>query len=233
VYVVFEAPSDYVARCFAEYGLATDESGRFSALFRPYHLIGLELGTSIASVGLRREPTGAPRGWEADAVATAKRDLAAGEVLDGEGGFLVHGKLMPAAESRRRGALPIGLAHGVRLVRLVRAGEPVLAADVALDGRRRRSGAAGDGGAFMPARVSAAPSASGTRTAGVGRARAARSPTEAIRRQTDGAFEPAHCGEAVLEARLPARRSTTTLFGPIRWWCGPRCCAAPASAARS
>jgi predicted homoserine dehydrogenase-like protein len=133
VYVVFEAPSDYAARCFAEYGLVTDESGRFSALFRPYHLIGLELGTTIASVGLRREPTGAPRAWQADAVATAKRDLAAGEVLDGEGGFLVHGKLMAAAESRRIGALPIGLAHGVRLVRPVRAGEPVLAADAALD----------------------------------------------------------------------------------------------------
>jgi predicted homoserine dehydrogenase-like protein len=133
VYVVFEAPSDYAARCFAEYGLVTDESGRFSALFRPYHLIGLELGTSIASVGLRHEPTGAPRAWEADAVATAKRDLAAGEVLDGEGGFLVFGKLMPAAESRRIGALPIGLAHGVRLVRPVRAGQPVCEADAALD----------------------------------------------------------------------------------------------------
>jgi predicted homoserine dehydrogenase-like protein len=133
VYVVLEAPSDYAARCFAEYGLRTDDSGRFSALFRPYHLIGLELGISIASVGLRREPTGSPRGWEADAVATAKRDLAPGEVLDGEGGFLVYGKLVPAAESRRVGALPIGLAHGVRLARPVRAGEPVRRADVSLD----------------------------------------------------------------------------------------------------
>jgi predicted homoserine dehydrogenase-like protein len=133
VYVVFEAPSEYAARCFAEYGLVTDDSGRFSALFRPYHLIGLELGTSVASVGLRREPTGAPRGWHADAVATAKRDLAAGELLDGEGGFLVHGKLMPAVESRRLRALPIGLAHRVRLVRPVRAGDPLCQDDVALD----------------------------------------------------------------------------------------------------
>jgi predicted homoserine dehydrogenase-like protein len=133
VYVVFEAPSGYAARCFAEYGLVTDESGRYSALYRPYHLIGLELGTSIASVGLRREPTGAPRAWQADAVATAKRDLAEGEVLDGEGGFLVHGRLVPAAESRRVRALPIGLAHGVRLVRPVRAGAAVSQGDVALD----------------------------------------------------------------------------------------------------
>ena len=134
VYVVFEAPTSYAASCFAEYGMATDESGRYAALWRPYHLIGLELGISIASVGLRKEPTGAPRAWVADVAATAKRDLAAGEVLDGEGGFLVYGKLLPAADSRRLGALPIGLAHGVRLVSPVRANEPVRWADVEIDG---------------------------------------------------------------------------------------------------
>jgi predicted homoserine dehydrogenase-like protein len=151
VYVVFEAPSDYAARCFGEYGIATDDSGRYAALYRPSHLIGLELGISVASVGLRREPTGAPRAWAADAVATAKEDLAAGEMLDGEGGFLVYGMLRPAAESRRLGALPIGLAHGVRLLRPVKAGEPVLQADVALDEgsaavRARRELEAGFGG---------------------------------------------------------------------------------------
>lgn len=133
VYVVFEAPSDYAARCFGEYGIVTDDSGRYAALYRPSHLIGLELGISVASAGLRREPTGAPRVWAADAVATAKRDLAEGELLDGEGGHLVYGKLMPAASSRRLGALPIGLAHRVRLLRPVKAGTPVSQADVALD----------------------------------------------------------------------------------------------------
>ncbi len=133
VYVVFEAPSDYAVRCFSEYGMATDESGRYAALWRPYHLIGLELGISVASVGLRKEPTGTPRNWVADAVATAKRDLAAGEVLDGEGGFLVYGKLLPAAESRRVGGLPIGLAHGLELRAAVRAGEPVRWTDVEVD----------------------------------------------------------------------------------------------------
>ena len=91
VYVVFEAPSDYVKRCFAEYGLMTDPSGRYAALYKPYHLIGLELGISVASAGLRGEPTGAPTGFRADVVATAKRDLTAGEMLDGEGGFTVWG----------------------------------------------------------------------------------------------------------------------------------------------
>jgi predicted homoserine dehydrogenase-like protein len=133
VYVVFEAPSDYAARCFGEYGVVTDESGRYAALYRPSHLIGLELGISVASAVLRKEPTGAPWTWAADAVATAKRDLAVGERLDGEGGYLVYGKLMPAPESRRIGGLPIGLAHGVQLKRAVKAGEPLRQEDVALD----------------------------------------------------------------------------------------------------
>ena len=110
VYVVFEAPTDYVARCFAEYGLVTDPSGRYAAMYKPYHLIGLELGISVASGGLRGEATGAPTGFRGDVVATAKRDLAGGEMLDGEGGYTVWGKLMPAADSLRVGGLPIGLA---------------------------------------------------------------------------------------------------------------------------
>ena len=69
----------------------TDPSGRYAALYKPYHLIGLELGISVASAGLRGEPTGAPTGFRADVVATAKRDLTAGEMLDGEGGFTVWG----------------------------------------------------------------------------------------------------------------------------------------------
>ncbi len=133
VYVVFEAPSDYVRRCFGEYGLVTDPSGRYAALYKPYHLIGLELGISVASAGLRGESTGAPTGFRGDAVATAKRDLAAGETLDGEGGFTVWGRLMPAADSLRLGGLPIGLAHNVRLRHSVKTGAPVRWADVDID----------------------------------------------------------------------------------------------------
>ncbi len=132
-YVVFEAPSDYVARCFGEYGLKTDETGRYAALYRPYHLIGLELGISVASAALRGEATGAPAGFRGDVVATAKRDLRAGETLDGEGGYTVWGTLMPAGESLRQGALPIGLAQGCALLRPVAAGGVLTRADVALD----------------------------------------------------------------------------------------------------
>jgi predicted homoserine dehydrogenase-like protein len=133
VYVVFEAPSDYVRRCFHEYGLVTDDSGKYTALYKPYHLIGLELGISAASAGLRGEATGSPTGFRGDAVATAKRDLAAGETLDGEGGFTVWGKLMPAADSLRVGALPIGLAHHVKLRNAVKAGTTVRWSDVIVD----------------------------------------------------------------------------------------------------
>jgi predicted homoserine dehydrogenase-like protein len=133
VYATFEAPSDYVRRCFAEYGLVTDPSGCYAAMYKPFHLIGLELGISVASVGVRGEPTGNATGFRGDAVATAKRDLKAGEKLDGEGGFTVYGRLMPAATSLAKGALPIGLAHDVVLQRPVRAGEVVGWSDVAID----------------------------------------------------------------------------------------------------
>jgi len=133
VYVVFEAPTDYVRACFDEYGLLTDTSGNYSALWKPYHLIGLELGISVANVALRGESTGAPTGFRGDAVATAKRDLKPGEELDGEGGYTVYGRLMPGADSLAAGGLPIGLAHHVKLKNAVAKDRPVTWADVEID----------------------------------------------------------------------------------------------------
>ena len=109
------------------------ESGRFAALYRPYHLIGLEAGISVASAALRGEPTGTPRGFGADVAAVAKRDLEPGDRLDGEGGFTVRGTVMPAELSLAKRALPIGLAGGVRVNRSIRRDELVTAADVELD----------------------------------------------------------------------------------------------------
>ncbi|MDO9218201.1 MAG: SAF domain-containing protein, partial [Lacisediminimonas sp.] len=131
VYVTFAAGSPYVERCFQEYGLVTDPSGKYSSMYKPFHLIGLELGISVASIALRGEATGAPIGWAGDVVATAKRDLAIGETLDGEGGYTVYGKLMPAQQSMRLNGLPLGLAHGVKLTRTVRAGQALSWDDVA------------------------------------------------------------------------------------------------------
>ena len=133
VYVTFEAPSDYVRKCFAEYGLRTDATGRYAAMYKPYHLIGLELGITVANIAVRGEATGATRDFRGDVVATAKRDLASGERLDGEGGYKVYGKLMPAARSLAANGLPVGLAHDVVLKSPVRAGQAVRWQDVTFD----------------------------------------------------------------------------------------------------
>ena len=133
VWVVFEGETDYIQRCFAEYGVKTDASGRYACMYKRWHLIGLEVGISGASVGLRGEPTGCATGWRADAVATAKKDLRVGEILDGEGGYTVVGRLMPAEASLAQSCLPLGLAHGWKLLRPVAAGQPLGWSDVAVD----------------------------------------------------------------------------------------------------
>jgi len=130
VYVVLKAPTSYAKACFKEYGLKTDAGGWYAAMYKPYHLIGLELGVSVLSAALRSEPTGQPQGFRADAVAVAKRALRSGEMLDGEGGYTVWGKLVPAERSLAEGALPIGLAHKVELMRDVAAGEILHWSDV-------------------------------------------------------------------------------------------------------
>jgi len=130
VYVILKAPNEYARICFKEYGLKTDAGGWYAAMYKPYHLIGLELGVSVLSAALRGEPTGQPEGWRGDAVAVAKRPLRAGDTLDGEGGFTVWGKLVPAERSLAEGALPIGLAHKVALRRAVAGGDIVRWADV-------------------------------------------------------------------------------------------------------
>ncbi len=132
-YVVFESETDYARRCFREYHLLPDKSGKYAALYRPVHMMGLELGISVASAALRNEPTGVPTGFRSDVVATAKRALKAGEILDGEGGFCVWGKQVPADVSLDKGFLPLGLAHGVTLKRDIGEGAPVGWADVAYD----------------------------------------------------------------------------------------------------
>ena len=132
VYVVFKAPNDYAAACFRQYGLATDSTGQYAAMYKPFHLIGLELGISVLCAALRGEPTGETRRWVGDVAAVAKRPLRAGEMLDGEGGYTVWGKLLSAGQSAAQGALPIGLAHGVRLTRDVPAASVLSVNDVAL-----------------------------------------------------------------------------------------------------
>ena len=117
MFVTFRAPDEYTRACFQQYGLLTDRSGWYGSMWRPFHLLGLETSVSVLSACLRGEATGSSTRWRADAVATAKGDFKAGEYLDGEGGYKVWAKAIPATLSQRLNALPIGLAHHVRLKR--------------------------------------------------------------------------------------------------------------------
>ena len=119
VYVTFKAPTEYVRDCFEQYGVITDSSGHYAVLCRPNHLIGLELGISVASAALRNEPTGCSRWFVADAGSSAKQDLRPGDVLDGEGGYVVAGKLVSADAALSSKILPIGLTTGARVIRTV------------------------------------------------------------------------------------------------------------------
>jgi len=132
-YVVFEGDTEYARRCFKEYAMLPDKTDKYAALYRPIHMIGLELGISVASAALRGEPTGAPTGFRSDVVATAKRGLKAGEMLDGEGGFCVWGKQTPAEISLEQGLLPLGLAHNVKLKNNIPEGSALKWSDVAYD----------------------------------------------------------------------------------------------------
>lgn len=133
VWVTVEGETEYIRHCFEEYNARTDPSGRYFTLYKRWHLIGLEVGMSVASVALRGEPTGVATGWNADVVATAKRDLRPGDLLDGEGGCTVWGKLLPASTSARLGGLPLGLAHDVKVLREVPKGRCLTWSDVAID----------------------------------------------------------------------------------------------------
>jgi len=132
VFVTIAAADRFVAAAFAAYGLTTSGDGRVAALWRPSHLVGLELGTSVARAVLAGESTGAPRAALAAVACRAKRDLRAGETIDGEGGAHVYGVLQGASEAANGRALPMGLARGARLLRHVPRGCALSLADVEL-----------------------------------------------------------------------------------------------------
>ncbi len=133
VWVVVEAETPYQANCLEEYKVATDDTGRYFAAYKRWHLIGLELGMSVATVALRGEATGVADGFTADVVAVAKRDLQPGEVLDGEGGSTVAGQLRPTAVSVPSRALPLGLSEGAVMRRPVKADTILTRDDVSFD----------------------------------------------------------------------------------------------------
>ena len=113
VFIIISSKNKYVQKCFKEYGMITDRSGKYTALWRPYHYIGMELATSIYSVILNKLPTGSTKYYKCDVVAVAKKNISKGEYLDGEGGYTVRGKLVNSKFSIKNNLLPIGLADKV------------------------------------------------------------------------------------------------------------------------
>jgi len=133
VYIVFQVVTDYMRRFFSTHGFLRDTSGQYLAVYRPFHLTGLELGVSVASAALRGEATGSPNHFLADVASVAKKNLKVGDVLDGEGGYTVFGRLVRADDSISHKYLPIGLSHGVKVIRPVAKDAFVTYDDLELD----------------------------------------------------------------------------------------------------
>ncbi|MBQ6117436.1 MAG: hypothetical protein IJL08_08990 [Oscillospiraceae bacterium] len=133
IYVTLTGDSEYMEDCYKEYGMVVDETGKYTSLYRPNHMIGLELNISVASIATRREPTGQPNAFSADVVSVAKFDIPAGTILDGEGGYYVYGEAIPARVSVEKGLLPLNFSAKKRVLRDIKAGEFLSYNDVEFD----------------------------------------------------------------------------------------------------
>jgi len=87
--------------------------GPFYVFYTPFHLPHIQLASTIGRAVLLRDPTVAPiAGPVCEVVTVAKRDLKAGELLDGIGGFCAYGLIDNTATARAMAALPIALSEG-------------------------------------------------------------------------------------------------------------------------
>ena len=133
VYIVIKAQNNYVKDCFKEYGMVTDNSGEYSAIWRPYHYVGLELAQSIYSIALDKKSTGHTKFFNADVVSIAKKDLSSGEILDGEGGFTSRGRLVTSRNSVDSNFLPLGLSDGAKTKKSIKKDEFIKIDDVEIN----------------------------------------------------------------------------------------------------
>ena len=133
VYIVIKAKNEYVKNCFKDYGMVTDSSGNYSAIWRPYHYIGLELAQSIYSIALDNRATGFTKKYNADVASYAKKDLKIGDKLDGEGGFCARGKLITSQKSKDEKILPLGLTDNAILKKNINKDQVIRLDDVELN----------------------------------------------------------------------------------------------------
>ena len=126
VFVVIRTDHPFTQEDLAGYNLYPGGNGKNYLLYRPYHLVAVEAPISIAKAALYGQPTGTPLPAPvADVVTVAKRNLKAGEVLDGSGGYTVNGLIEKAEIARAENLLPLGLAYDVKLKRDVSQGEAI------------------------------------------------------------------------------------------------------------
>ena len=133
VYIVIKAKNEYVKNCFKDYGMVTESSGNYSAIWRPYHYIGLELAQSIYSIALDNRATGFTKNYNADVASYAKKDLKIGDKLDGEGGFCARGKLITSQKSKDEKILPLGLTDNAILKKNINKDQVIRLEDVELN----------------------------------------------------------------------------------------------------
>ena len=133
VYIVIKAQNEYVKNCFKDYGMVTDSSGSYSAIWRPYHYIGLELAQSIYSIVLDNKATGHTKNFNAEIASVSKKDLKAGQKLDGEGGYCARGRLISSKKSKKERILPMGYTDNAILKRDIMKDEFISLDDVKLD----------------------------------------------------------------------------------------------------
>ena len=132
---VFAALRDDRQRVYLDYGKLGE--GPLYSFYVPYHLTVFEAPLSAARVALFQDAAIAPlAGPRVDVVATAKVPLAAGDVLDGLGGFKTYGLCENADVAHADRLLPMGLAEGCRLRRPLGRDEVIRYDDVELPGGR-------------------------------------------------------------------------------------------------
>jgi predicted homoserine dehydrogenase-like protein len=130
VFVIGRSDHPYVVEEMAYLSMG---DGPYYAFYRPYHLASIEAPLTVARAVLDRASTLEPVAWKAEVVATAKRDLRAGETIDGIGGATVYGVTDSADAAAAGRMLPLGLAARAVVTRDVPIDQPLTYDDVELD----------------------------------------------------------------------------------------------------
>lgn len=106
-------------------------NGPYYTLFRPFHLCSIEVPLTCAMLQIRKKSNMVPLDrLVSEVFAVAKRDLQPGDTLDAIGGTAYYSLIDTYENAKAECLLPIGLAKGARLTRLVKMDTPITCADV-------------------------------------------------------------------------------------------------------